>query len=102
MDNVECPYCGKETEICHDDGAGFQEDILEETSCEHCDKSFVYDTYISYSYTGYKADCLNGEEHKYAPTNTYPIEYTKWRCADCGKEILMTPSELTNFIRSKM
>ena len=41
MDEVECPYCGKETEVCHDDGACFEEDVLHETSCDHCDKTFV-------------------------------------------------------------
>lgn len=60
MKDLECPYCGEGLEICHDDGFGSEEDELYEMECEYCEKSFVFDTSISYNYESYKADCLNG------------------------------------------
>ena len=86
MNDTECPYCGKDVEICTDDGYGCAEDEIYEQQCGNCDKNFTFT--ISYSVTYYpeKAPCLNGERHKYKATCTYPKRYTKMRCADCGTE----------------
>lgn len=86
MNDVECPYCGAEVEINHDDGYGYEEDETYEQQCPECEKNFSYTTYISFSHTAYKADCLNGSPHKYEKTTTYPPEFAKLRCADCGDE----------------
>lgn len=85
-DDVECPYCLKWQEINHDDGYGLEEDTQHEQECECCEKSFVYHTSIHYFYTANKADCLNGDEHKYEKTFAVPVCATKWRCVDCGEE----------------
>ena len=84
MKDVKCPYCGEEKEIRHDDGDGFDENFLHNQQCNDCDKYFAFTTSISYFYKAYKADCLNDGEHKYKPTTTYPVEYTRMECLDCG------------------
>jgi len=86
MDDVECPYCGKWQEVNNDDGFGCSEDVTEEMECDKCEKNFVFTTSISYHYDSSKADCLNGAEHKYEKTHTYPKFMTKWRCKDCEHE----------------
>ena len=86
MNDVECPYCGAEVEINHDDGYGYEEDKIHEQQCGECDKTFVYQTSIHFSHEASKADCLNGGEHKYKRTSTYPPEFARMQCEDCGHE----------------
>jgi hypothetical protein len=93
MSDMECPYCGADQEVNHDDGCGFEEDKLHEQQCSECDKYFVFTTYISFSYNPHKADCLNGSAHDYKPTHTYPKEYTKMECSCCGDRRKPTPEE---------
>lgn len=97
-DDVNCPYCGAGQEICHDDGRGYEEDRNHEQECGECEKIFVFNTHISFSYTAQKADCLNGSEHKYKPTGTYPCEYTRMRCIDCDHERPCTEDEMTQVL----
>jgi len=33
IETVNCPYCGAEQEICHDDGYGYEEDVLHQQEC---------------------------------------------------------------------
>jgi ribosomal protein S27E len=94
MKDVKCPYCGNEQYICHDDGQGYSEDEIHQQWCGNCEKYFVYTTYISFHYDVSKADCLNGNPHKYKPTITYPKEFTRMRCVDCGEERPMTDKEM--------
>ena len=91
--DCECPYCGKEIDICHDDGYGYEEDVLHEQYCGACDKYFTYTTSISFYYETYKADCLNGSEHKFKPTKTFPIEFTEMKCEDCEERRKPTEEE---------
>ena len=91
--DVNCPYCGKGQEICHDDGYGYVEDEVFSQECGDCGKTFVYTTSIHYYYEANKADCLNGSEHTFKPTHTYPRYYTRMRCADCDAQRQMTPEE---------
>ena len=90
MSDVECPYCGFDVEINHDDGYGYKEDILHHQECRHCDLMFVYTTQIHFYYDTRKADCLNGGNHKYKQTKTYPPEYARLRCEMCGDEKPLT------------
>lgn len=101
MKDVECPYCGESQEINHDDGYGYDEDTLYNQECSNCDKTFVYTTYIMFYYESHKADCLNGEEHKYKPTMTVPRKYTMMRCTDCEEERKPTDSEMESIMRGK-
>lgn len=86
LDDVKCPYCGSDNEICHDDGYGYEEGEPHQTVCSECDKNFVFYTEISFYYEAYKADCLNGGEHKYKETSTFPRCFRRLKCQDCGEE----------------
>lgn len=72
--DLECPYCKKECSVNHDDGFGFEPDVKHQMQCPHCQKTFVFQTSISFSYEAEKADCLNGVEHDYQLTTTFPKE----------------------------
>ena len=87
--DVECPYCGEDLEINHDGDQ--EEDQMYEQECRECLKIFVYTVSIIVDYNATKADCLNGAPHKYKRTKTYPLEFAKMRCTDCGHETDLTP-----------
>lgn len=95
--DVECPYCEKWNDICHDDGFGYAEDTNHQMDCEHCGKTFVFTTSISYYYEAAKADCLNDGEHNYQFTRTYPKEFSEMRCWDCGCKRPLTEEERIKF-----
>jgi hypothetical protein len=99
--DLECPYCGAENEVCHDDGAGYEEDVCHEMQCCECEKNFVFTTYISFSYTPYKADCLNDGEHQWEIVLGYPKhkELAEMRCKDCDKRRNMTDTEWYHWSR---
>ena len=84
--DTNCPYCGADVEINHDDGYGYSEDDLHQQECGDCGKTFTYTTVIHFSYSPRKADCLNGGEHDYHKTATYPPEFARLRCKTCGDE----------------
>ena len=86
MSDVECPYCGADVEINHDDGAGYAEDCLHHQDCPECDKTFVFQTTIVLYYDAKTADCLNGGEHDYKKTDTIPERFARLRCETCGDE----------------
>ena len=98
MKDLECPYCGTEQDIDHDDGKGYDESQIYQQQCCKCEKYFVYTTYISFSYTPYLADCLNGEVHRYEITHTYPKEFSRMKCVDCGEERELTEEEKQKYI----
>jgi hypothetical protein len=91
--DLECPYCGKEIDICHDDNFGYEEGIKHQMECPYCQKIFVFETSISFYYEPEKADCLNDGKHDYQLTNTYPIEFSKMRCSMCDDERELTEEE---------
>jgi len=102
MKDIECPYCGKEQDICHDDGQGYEEDCMHEQECGYCSKIFVYTTSISFYYEVFKADCLNGDEHKYKKMKMFPQIYPDARrCIVCGYEDLgerLSEEEITRLL----
>jgi hypothetical protein len=91
--DLECPYCEKELEVCHDDGFGYEEGVKHQMECGHCDKQFVFETSISFYYEPEKADCLNGNEHNYEKTRTYPEEFSEMQCTMCDDKREMTEAE---------
>ena len=98
MSDINCPYCDAEQDICHDDGYGYSEDRLHDQTCSACDKTFMFSTYISFSYAAQKADCKNGGQHAWEKTSTFPRRYTKWKCKDCDDEKNLTGSELAELL----
>lgn len=93
MGDMECPYCGEWQDVCHDDGHGYDEGKRHGHQCSACDNFFVFETEISFSYTPYKADCLNGTEHEWEPTHTTPRKYTQMECSCCWQRRMPTPDE---------
>ena len=77
MSDVTCPYCGKEQEINHDDGYGYEEDRDHEQECIHCDKPFRFQTSIDYHYEVY---CQDGDHNLEPLGSKYPGMY---RCKKC-------------------
>lgn len=98
MSDVECPYCGAEQEINHDDGYGLDEDGQYEQGCSECEKTFAYTTSILVLHEAKRADCLNGSPHKYKPTSTYPKRYTKMECEDCRDRRPCTEEEMAQVL----
>lgn len=96
-EDVECPYCEKWLDICHDDGFGYEENVLHEQECPHCEKQFVFSTSISFYFEAKKADCLNGVEHEYKRTHTYPEEFSQMECTMCDDKREMTDQERAEF-----
>lgn len=84
MSDCECPYCGEDVEICHDDGAGYDESATHQQKCPHCEKTFVFTTAIHFTYSPGRADCLNGAQHEYQTTDTFPREAARLYCVWCG------------------
>lgn len=84
MKDLECPYCESEQDINLYDGFGFEEDKAHEMECDSCEKTFVFYTSISYSYSPQKADCLNGSPHRLRVVDR--INYVRSTCKDCEFE----------------
>jgi len=93
MSDMQCPYCGADQEVCHDDGHGYAEDALHVHECTACYKNFVFRTRISFDYTPSKADCLNDAEHELVFRKSWPEEYSRMGCKHCGFERLATREE---------
>ncbi len=97
MKDIECPYCGHEQDINHDDGYGYQEGIKHQIQCHECEKTYVFETHISFHYEAEKADCLNDDKHDFQLTHTIPIEASEMRCTMCDKERHLTDQERKEF-----
>lgn len=93
MDSVECPYCGSEEEINHDDGGYYDQDVTHQMQCNNCEKNFVFTTSIRFTYYPEKADCLNDGKHCYVPTHTIPKVLTRMKCCMCDDTRVLTEEE---------
>ena len=95
MKDFECPYCGKDQEVHHDDGTGYEEGVAHQQECSssNCSKTFVFYTSISYNYEVHRADCLNTGEHNFELTHTFPKYCSRMKCLICDKERDLTPEE---------
>jgi transposase-like protein len=70
MSDINCPYCDAELYVCHDDGYGYEENVNHQMECHKCEKSFVFQTSISFYYEAEKADCLNDGNHNWKKNHT--------------------------------
>jgi len=95
MTTVECPYCEEYVEIDTDD---HYEDY-EEYECPNCSKNFEVfaEATVSYSVC-YKADCLNGGEHKWKQKIGVPEAFFKGKyfCEYCSKEKVVSEELATD------
>jgi hypothetical protein len=89
LSDVDCPYCGKGQDICHDDGFGYEEGELHQQSCVNCDKDFGFYTSISFDYEAQKVECFNGVECEWKETQRTVVEgaydITHFRCVYCDR-----------------
>jgi Zn finger protein HypA/HybF involved in hydrogenase expression len=80
--DLECPYCGAGHDVEPEDRG---EGTAHQMECGECENTFVYYSHISFDYTPYKADCLNGGEHKWK--QTYADHNVKiLQCEDCQEQ----------------
>ena len=92
MYKIECPYCGKTTEVsCENLDLRDGEDSIVE--CRNCRRRFVATTDIEITFDTRKADCLNDGQHDWQPTTTSHRAFTRMRCSKCGEEREPTPEE---------
>jgi hypothetical protein len=94
MKDIECPYCGFEQDVNHDDGYGYDENEKYQQECEKCKKTFIYTTTISFYHEADKADCLNGSSHDFKQTHTFPKQFIKMECSMCGERRNPTKEEM--------
>ena len=84
--DVKCPYCGADNEICHDDGYGYDECELHRQECDDCGKTYVYETSVFVYHKAFAAPCIDGDaEHDWKETLTFPRFLRKLRCSVCGE-----------------
>jgi glutaredoxin len=91
MNDVICPYCKKDIPINHDDGYGYEENIIHRQECKFCHNTFAYTTEIVFDYEAYTAPCLNGGEHDLVEINSVPKELFagKKYCKNCGEDFIV-------------
>ena len=83
--DVQCPYCEKWQDICHDDGYGYEEDQTHEQECSDCCMTFAFTTSISFYYEANKAPCLNDGEHEWKKMHVAPPWWLDAKyCKNCG------------------
>lgn len=88
MNNIECPYCKKEFEVCQDDGFATNDGEIYEQECPHCEKNFALVPSISWSFSASKADCMNGGKHSFmVEERLHPWNVGRPYCLDCQKRI---------------
>jgi len=88
---AECPYCGADVDIESD--MELEDGSLYSDTCGSCEKEFAFSVHVTYSVDTYKADCLNGGEHKFKATVTQPKIATMMRCSECGETRRPTTEE---------
>ena len=86
MNDMECPYCGHEFDICTDDSFGCEPSVTYEQECPSCGKYFVFTMDWSPTYYPEKADCLNGEDHTWEASHTYPVDCVRMVCSQCDDD----------------
>jgi len=80
MDDLNCPYCNKAMDTLDDQSDPGR---LHERQCPYCGKHFVFEIEYAPIYTSRKADCLNGAEHDFVMTRTFPPEFARAECMTC-------------------
>ena len=90
-----CPYCDEGVNIDHDDGYGYDEDVMFQQECGSCGKTFAYTSSMSWNYDPVKAPCMNGGEHKWRAMSGHPKEHfaSRERCEYCDEERRVTPKD---------
>jgi len=77
MSDINCPYCGAENEINHDDGYGYEEDRKHEQDCVSCEREFKFTTSIMFHYEVF---CQDGDHDMEQPSDDHPDFYHCKKC----------------------
>lgn len=101
MRDINCPYCNKHQEADLEFVDIFDEDYLNEMSCNSCGKNFTFITSVSIDCEANKADCLNDGNHKYARTHIIPWSCSKMKCQTCEERRDLTELEWEEFAKEK-
>ena len=101
IEDMQCPYCGAPQEVNRDSSDWYEENIKHDHQCRKCEQSFVFTTSITFSFTPYKAKCIDTDEHKFAITHTYPIEMANMECVHCGLTREMTIEERKQYCNGR-
>lgn len=96
--DVDCPYCESPQEIDTGDSSVYSEGDVHSQQCRNCEKYYVFATAIHVTYDAEKADCLNGSEHDFKETVTYPKRFRKMRCSTCDFEKNLSTERLRALI----
>ena len=91
-----CPYCEKSIEIYCDE---FIDGETSNQKCEYCGKVFAFGVKIVTEYHLKKAPCLNGGEHDWELSYTFPGCRHWVECKNCGKSRSCSQIELQELIK---
>ena len=92
MNDLQCPYCTAEQEVCHDDGRGYDDAVTHQQECSKCGKIYGFTTSISFWYEPCELPCANeGGEHDLVDINGIPAGYFVGvkRCTHCDKRVVV-------------
>lgn len=103
MLDITCPYCEKDFDLCHDDGAYYDENNPEQWECPDCNKISMVSSSVSWYHEAEKADCLNDGEHQWEQIHGAPEEYFigMFRCSTCGEEESREPERRKKAIETE-
>ncbi len=90
MYECTCPYCDKDL---NDPDDAYNPGELYEKQCRYCEKIFIFEIDYIKTYHCKQADCLNGAEHDFKKTKTFPERFAKLRCTMCGMEKSLSVSD---------
>ncbi len=97
MSELTCPYCNSKQDFTLEDGCVFIGTNQHE--CDECRKCFIFTAEASVDYYSYEAACLNGGEHDWKPTNSYPRKATRMQCETCDEYRDPTPEEMAEILK---
>ncbi len=95
--DLTCPYCSTPQEA-RDIERDQDEDFKHEMECRSCEKSFVFVIHVHVTYEALAAECLNGAEHNYKETKTWPRRCARMQCTDCGDEKPLSPERMSEAV----
>ncbi len=91
-EEIICPYCEHAYDLNHDDGAFYTDGGSEKEECPQCEKSFLVESSVSWSFDAVIAECLNDGNHKWKKEynemniKNYPPLAEREACDVCGEK----------------
>jgi transcription initiation factor IIE alpha subunit len=95
--DFKCPYCGTDLHADHSEGEGYEEYTNHYQTCDNCNETFIFNTYATYTYEAFGADCLNDGNHKWEFSEGYPRCLSIMECSECGETRELDEGEKIKF-----